>query len=305
MVLDTAWRRRRRQSRLMWMGWALLMVMLTGFLVADSLWLRRWLFLPHAPHGLEGEISSVDGETPGPGVSSLEEFPPDTTIPVENLEEAPEPESLEGISEPESQEETPEPESSEIPSVSAHIHHLGFPGAKASLPPPEHPDAPEVPDIGGPSHPPPPPPRETEEQRERICLLNSVPEKATVFRDGQAVGITPHRLVLSPRQSTTIRLELSGHQSQEFQLSWPPPSRLVKRLTSLPMGALRLRYFPATAEVFIDGRAVPGKDGLNIIETRLPVGEHQVTLRWEGREETQTVQIHPDTQWRGTMTVTP
>jgi hypothetical protein len=96
-----------------------------------------------------------------------------------------------------------------------------------------------------------------------------------------------------------------GYETTEFSLDHPPPTGLMKRLIPLAMGVVKLRYFPASAQVFIDGRHYLGQDGLNIIEARLPEGEHVIQVKTPDKVEERTILLQRDTVWRGTVSVEP
>jgi len=126
-----------------------------------------------------------------------------------------------------------------------------------------------------------------------------------VFGDGILLGTSPQKVTVPAGKSVVVRLVQDGYETSEFPLDHPPPAQLMKRLIPLAMGSVKLRYFPASAEVFIDGRRYLGQDGLNIIEARLPEGEHVIRVKTPDKVEERTILLQRDTVWRGTVSVEP
>ncbi len=141
--------------------------------------------------------------------------------------------------------------------------------------------------------------------RPTATRIVTLPPHVNVSIDGEDAGQSPVLIRLAPGQDQTIRLHLPGYEGQEFVLEYPGPRKLSKRLKFLPTGTLFLRYFPASAQVTIDGRPVSGKNGMNIIETELSVGSHRIDVGFQEQKETRDITIEKDRQWRGTITVEP
>jgi hypothetical protein len=127
----------------------------------------------------------------------------------------------------------------------------------------------------------------------------------SVFGDGILLGASPLKVTVPAGRSVVVRLVHEGYETTEFSLDHPPPTGLMKRLIPLAMGVVKLRYFPASAQVFIDGRHYLGQDGLNIIEARLPEGEHVIQVKTPDKVEERTILLQRDTVWRGTVSVEP
>lgn len=144
-----------------------------------------------------------------------------------------------------------------------------------------------------------------EQPKSTLTRLFVMPEGAMVSVDGKLLGPAPQLLTLVPGQKRTVRLEAPGYTPEEFSIEYPGPRKMQKNLAIFGQGRLALRYFPANAALTIDGKAVAGQNGLNIVEMDLPVGAHVVVLRHQDRETVKTITIEKDREWRGTMTVEP
>ncbi len=144
-----------------------------------------------------------------------------------------------------------------------------------------------------------------EEAKPTLTRLFVSPEGAIITVDGQLLGPGPQLVTLAPGQRREIRAEAAGYHTEQFVLEYPGPRKVQKSLQADGQGRLALRYFPANASVTIDGKAVAGHNGLNIVEMDLPTGAHVVVLRHEEREVVKTITIEKDREWRGTMTVDP
>jgi len=144
------------------------------------------------------------------------------------------------------------------------------------------------------------------QKKRSFTRISVIPIDAAIFANGRLLGAQPQRVELKQGSKPTgIRLEADGYQSAEFELSYPSPRQIAKRLNRNETGTLRLRYFPATADVFIDGELQKQKGGLNIVERKLPAGPHKVVVRQDGKEATETITIRGDKEWTGTIKVKP
>lgn len=157
-------------------------------------------------------------------------------------------------------------------------------------------------DAGGETTVPAPP----VEKKRSFCRITVIPGESAVLANGRLLGAQPQRVeVTEGDRPVNIRLEADGYEPAEFELSYPPPYKIAKRLNRKSMGSIRLRYFPASARLFIDGEEVKGKGGLNIVERKLAAGQHVVVVRHDGRETSKTITIRGDKEWTGTIKVDP
>lgn len=131
------------------------------------------------------------------------------------------------------------------------------------------------------------------------------PAEAQLYVNDEPLGPAPAWVTISPGQTKRVRIEALGYKTEQFVLTFPGPRKIHKDLAAAFTGRLALRYFPANATLTIDGKAVAGQNGLNIVEMELPVGSYTVVLRHADRETVKTIVIEKDREWRGTMTVEP
>ena len=144
------------------------------------------------------------------------------------------------------------------------------------------------------------------ELRRSSTTVSAMPTEAIVSINNRKLGVQPQTFILQEGQaSRTIRIEHDGYKTVEFQLAYPGPRKIFKRLQQLPRGRLILRYLPASATVTVDGLPRQSTGGLNIIKVDLAVGSHTVVVSHDGRQEERIVDIEKDKEWRGTITVTP
>ncbi len=135
--------------------------------------------------------------------------------------------------------------------------------------------------------------REAASEFRMAVRVRSVPEGAAVFQGGRRLGVTP--LVVNSARVTRLTVRLEGHEEALLTVGPDSPGTVEVRLTPLPMGRVRFRFFPADALVFLDDQAVQPRG--NVVDKALPVGEHVLTLR--SREEggavrTVRFEVRPD-----------
>jgi serine/threonine protein kinase len=143
-------------------------------------------------------------------------------------------------------------------------------------------------------------------QRPSVTSLRVIPFDAAIFQDGKLLGPQPQAITVPVgSKDIAIRIEKTGYETALFQLRYPSPRKLQKRLIKQALGRLKLRYFPAVARVTIDGKEYTSSDGMNHIFAQLPVGSHEVTVTHEGKSTTKTITIQEDREWAGTVAVEP
>jgi len=150
--------------------------------------------------------------------------------------------------------------------------------------------------------PPPEGPPELPPERS-ITRLTVVPADTLVYVDGKMEGNQPQRIAcVAGEKPRHIRLEREGYLTQEFDLSHPGPRILGKSLQRVETGRFRLRYFPASAEVIVDGIPRTPEQGLNIIELTLPIGPHKVVVKAGDKTTTRDITLAKDKEWTDTIT---
>ena len=136
-----------------------------------------------------------------------------------------------------------------------------------------------------------------------ISRLTVVPADTLVYVDDKLEGNQPQPITcLGGEKPRRIRLERDGFVTQEFELSYPSPRIIGKQLRKLETGTFRLRYFPASAEVLVDGKVRKPEQGLNIIELQLAAGPHKLVVRAGDKTTTRDFTIAKDKEWTDTIT---
>ena len=140
-------------------------------------------------------------------------------------------------------------------------------------------------------------PAEPPKPKHSVTRIDVIPRDATIEIDGEAVGKGSHMLRLQPGGRVTVRLSHPGHRSETFDLRHPAPRKVSKRLWAAPEGSLKIRYLPANATLFLDGRPVQAAGGLNIVVVKTPVGPHSLRLVGpDGCEVTKEVEVREGEQ---------
>lgn len=94
---------------------------------------------------------------------------------------------------------------------------------------------------------------------------------------GYGVGPSPRRISARPGTALRGRVTLDGHHPRTFEVVLGDEDAVNLPLRTIPTGEVTFRYFPATAEVFIDGAPVRSGAG-NVVTHALPVGPHRLEL---------------------------
>ena len=130
-----------------------------------------------------------------------------------------------------------------------------------------------------------------------VTRIDVIPREATIEIDGEAVGKGSRMLRLQPGGRVTVRLSHPGHRSETFELRHPAPRKVSKRLWAAPEGSLKIRYLPANATLFLDGKPVQTAGGLNIVVVKTLAGPHSLRLVGpEGNEVTKEVEVREGEQ---------
>lgn len=111
-----------------------------------------------------------------------------------------------------------------------------------------------------------------------VTRIDVIPRDATIEIDGEPVGKGSHMLRLQPGARAAVRLSHPGHRPEVFTLRHPAPRKVSKRLWAAPEGSLKVRYLPANATLYLDGKPVPAAGGLNIVVVTAPAGPHSLRL---------------------------
>jgi len=307
-VTSPAWQRRSRKSSALWIVWSLLMLLFAGALLADY-------FVFHLFFGAADRTAvRADGQVSATAHHDIH--------PVSTAESDASSHSGSGRAEV---PPTPDSRSSALSTdVAAHPGDAENPGAgtagKKMLHPSLRPDAVQSPDMmpevpstadavsarelprtddekSGPNN---------VEKKSTVTRLSVLPTDTIVFVDNQNVGEQPQRIVCHQgERARKIRLEREGYGPSEFELSYPAPRRVAKRLQKTETGYLEFRYFPAAATVRVDDRPILPKGSMNFIEMELPVGKHRIVVKYGGREASEAIVIRRGKKWTGTITVAP
>jgi hypothetical protein len=144
-----------------------------------------------------------------------------------------------------------------------------------------------------------------DEEQATSTKLSVLPPDAVIFVDGRHLGTQPQYVEVAPHRTRKVRIEAEGFAAVEFELSHPGPDKLARKLEKLATGKLWFRYVPASARVFVDGKQVEGKNGLNIVEMELPVGEHHILVSDGARERSETAFIEQGKIWKRTIEIAP
>jgi len=125
-----------------------------------------------------------------------------------------------------------------------------------------------------------------------VTRIDVLPPEAEISIGGEVVGTTAHVLRLLPGETAAVRLSCPGYEEESFELRHPAPRKVSKRLRPIPMGSVRVRFLPASATLYLDGKPLAAEDGLNIVAAGCPAGPHVLRLvAPDGREVTREVQV--------------
>ncbi len=109
--------------------------------------------------------------------------------------------------------------------------------------------------------------------------VRATPTTAKITIPGHGAGPSPRRLKLSRGARRTGSAEAPGFQSRDFSFHAERDNQVVRvTLVAEETGRVTFRYFPASASVLIDGRAVAPRAGSNVVDRELPAGSHKLTL---------------------------
>ena len=111
--------------------------------------------------------------------------------------------------------------------------------------------------------------------------LRPSPGDAIVAVPGGSAKEGARRLLVPAGRSVRVTVRREGYHSRVVTVRGDGPRRLSVRLAKEATGKVAFRFFPASAEVRLDGRAVK-TGGANLLRRTLPVGEHKLVLRAGG-----------------------
>ena len=140
-------------------------------------------------------------------------------------------------------------------------------------------------------------PAETPKPKATVTRIDVIPREATIEIDGEVVGAGAYMLRLQPGGLAMVRLTAPGHRTETFTLHHPAPRKVSKRLWAAPEGSLKVRYLPANATLYLDGKPITAAGGLNIVVVKTPAGPHALRLVGpEGGEVSQEVEVREGEQ---------
>jgi len=145
----------------------------------------------------------------------------------------------------------------------------------------------QTPEVRKPSPPRPSPPVRASAQP--VTIISS-PGGATAELDGRSETncTTPCSIDASPGRHT-LALTLPGYQIERREIDvGSSPQELPAIVLHAPGGTLMLTTVPSGASVLVDGKPIPQTTPAQI---PLPLGSHKVTVKKDGLESTQTVEI--------------
>ncbi len=129
----------------------------------------------------------------------------------------------------------------------------------------------------------------------RLVQVRSVPAGAGVFHGSRRLGTTPLVVAVTASRAMRLAVRLAGHEDAEVTVGPDTPGPVEVRLSPLPSGRLRFRFFPADARVFLDD--VPVEARGNVVDRAVQVGEHVLTVRSredDGAMRTIRFEVRPD-----------
>lgn len=129
----------------------------------------------------------------------------------------------------------------------------------------------------------------------RLVQVRSIPEGADVFHGVRRLGTTPLVVGVTAPRVMRLDLRLAGHEDASVTVGPDSPAAVEVRLSALPFGRLRFRFFPADARVFLDDAPVQARG--NVVDRPVLVGEHVLTVRSredDGSMRTIRFEVRPD-----------
>jgi hypothetical protein len=129
---------------------------------------------------------------------------------------------------------------------------------------------------------------------DRVQLtLRSDPPGAELAIAGRGAEVAPR--VVSAAKGTTlwVTARLEGHKTRRLAVAADHSRAATIKLAPEALGAVRFRFFPASARVAIDGTLI-STGGSNLVERKLSEGEHRLTLTGpDGAKRAVTFRIKP------------
>jgi len=114
--------------------------------------------------------------------------------------------------------------------------------------------------------------------------LRPRPADALVAVPGAGAKEGARRVLVPTGGAVRVTVRRAGYRPKVVTVRGDGPRRLTVRLAKEAQGKVAFRFFPASAEVRLDGRPVK-TGGANLLRRTLPVGEHKLELRAGGRRK--------------------
>jgi serine/threonine protein kinase len=118
-------------------------------------------------------------------------------------------------------------------------------------------------------------------------VVDSSPTGAEVYRGATPIGRTPLTLP-APSSPTTLTFRLSGFADLRREVGPADGPRLAVALVPAAPGFVTVRVMPPAGSLLLNGADL----GTNVLDKRaLPPGEHEITARFKGAQETRKVVV--------------
>ena len=133
---------------------------------------------------------------------------------------------------------------------------------------------------------PPPPAEETVEPAppaRTLAKLRSTPRGAEVWQGDRQLGVTPLDVPMPKNGGLRIELRMDGYEPKTLSLGPESSTTQSVALARLAVGHVHFRFFPADAQVQIDGR--PQKTSGNLVNLELPDGRHTLVLQSQAGDQ--------------------
>jgi hypothetical protein len=117
--------------------------------------------------------------------------------------------------------------------------------------------------------------------------VRSDPSGAALFHGDREVGETPLEFPLPRAGLVRLQVRLQGYAPRTIAIGPESPAAVTATLERLATGTLRFRFFPADADMLLDGRPLDHKG--NLVDAEVAEGEH--VLRIESGERSRTVRF--------------
>jgi serine/threonine-protein kinase len=126
----------------------------------------------------------------------------------------------------------------------------------------------------------------------RTVTIRATPSSALISVDGDAPKRGPRRVPLEAGRKAQVVATLEGHAEQRTTVRGDGPRTVELVLAPESQGEVVFRFFPAAAQVLINGQPLKTADS-NLIIRQLPAGEHVLRIVAGGFETTQRFRVDP------------